>query len=300
MMKMSYLWDPSDVFKNVLLSQKRECEIHFMPRTRELAAEEMKISRVTIELLIVPCDGLNRVVARICSVTICPTINSHGLIGLNGSINNAHPGKRDCSWNQWFTLASSNIPETRKPHARFPQSSLSQWHRLTHTPRVNFTTSKLLADITIYPISRCRRDTVSSKAWLETVAHDRLSRNFSDSPRWSPIASPSCKYPCEDWVSLVADLGSWAPGKRKRTKPFFFRIEGNDYEVTLAEVTNPHVIVQSVHVRRIFNRMQRNSTVNLFFLQVSGERLRPGTVVIQDRLHLQKRKHYPVNAPTKF
>lgn len=97
MMKMSYLWDPSDVFKNVLLSQKRECEIHFMPRTRELAAEEMKISRVTIELLIVPCDGLNRVVARICSVTISPTINSHGLIGLNGSINNAHPGKRDCS-----------------------------------------------------------------------------------------------------------------------------------------------------------------------------------------------------------
>lgn len=28
---------------------------------------------------------------------VCPTINSHGLIGLNGSINNAHPGKRDCS-----------------------------------------------------------------------------------------------------------------------------------------------------------------------------------------------------------
>lgn len=90
--------------------------------------------------------------------------------------------------------------------------------------------------------------------------------------------------------SLLLQVLDLEPLENER-ELFFFesKARGNDYEVTLAD-TNPHVIVQSVHVRRIFNRMQRNSTVNLFFLQVSGERLRPGTVVIQDRLHLQKRK----------
>lgn len=52
--------------------------------------------------------------------------------------------------------------------------------------------------------------------------------------------------------------------------------------------TNPHVIVQPVHVRRAFDRMQSNSSVDFFFLQVSGERLRAAAVVVEDRLHLQQ------------
>lgn len=48
----------------------------------------------------------NRVVPRFSIADLCPAINSHELIILSGSINNAHPGKRDCSWNQrseWLT-----------------------------------------------------------------------------------------------------------------------------------------------------------------------------------------------------
>jgi len=50
--------------------------------------------------------------------------------------------------------------------------------------------------------------------------------------------------------------------------------------------TNPHVIVQPVHVRRTFHRMQSDGTMNLLLLEISGERLGSAAVVIKNRLHL--------------
>lgn len=51
-------------------------------------------------------------------------------------------------------------------------------------------------------------------------------------------------------------------------------------------ITNPHVIMQPVHVRRAFHRMQSDGTMYLLLLEVSGERLGPAAVVIKNRLHL--------------
>lgn len=51
--------------------------------------------------------------------------------------------------------------------------------------------------------------------------------------------------------------------------------------------TNPHVIVQPVHVGRTFHRMQGNGTMDFFPLEISGERLRPAAVVIKNGLHLR-------------
>jgi len=58
--------------------------------------------------------------------------------------------------------------------------------------------------------------------------------------------------------------------------------------IIILENTNPHVIVQPVHVRRAFHRMQSNGTMNFFFLEASGERLGPAAVVVENRLHLRQ------------
>jgi len=52
--------------------------------------------------------------------------------------------------------------------------------------------------------------------------------------------------------------------------------------IIILENTNPHVIVQPVHVRRAFHRMQSNGTMNFFFLETSGECLGPAAVVVEN------------------
>lgn len=48
--------------------------------------------------------------------------------------------------------------------------------------------------------------------------------------------------------------------------------------------------VQSVHEGWLFDRMQRNGTVNFLVLEVAGEGTTSAAVVVQNGLHLKKRR----------